>query len=60
MFVGPRDLAFKELFALRGGWRRIGDLGDEIGCGGFGNAVYENAQKGDLEEDVESHAESKE
>lgn len=58
MLIRPPGLALgKPICRTRLGWG-IGDLGDEIGSRGFCNAVDENAEKRNLEEDVEAHAEA--
>lgn len=58
MLIRPSGLTLGKTFRLtRLGWG-IGDLGDEIGSGCFCNAVDENAEKGNLEEDVEADAEA--
>lgn len=58
MLIRPSGLTLGKTFRLtRLGWG-IGDLGYEIGSRGFCNAVDENAEKGDLEEDVKTDAEA--
>ena len=58
MFILPMHIFFLELRGL-GGWRRgFGDFGDEVGGGGFGDAVDEDADEGDSEEDEEGEGEA--
>ena len=58
LLIRPLDLAFRKLLAVRGRWWRICDLGDQIRCRCFRNAVDQDTQKRDLEEDVEADTES--
>ena len=60
MLVCPPHLACRKIFAIcRRRWR-IRDLSNEIRCRCFCNTVYQDAQKWDLEEDVEAHTEAEE
>lgn len=58
MLIRPSSLALGKTFHLTWlGWG-IGDLGDKIGSRGFCNAVDEDAEKGNLEKDIEADAEA--
>lgn len=54
MLVLPRYLAFCEALTLRGCWWRVGDLRDEICCGGLGHAIHEHANEWSLQDYGES------
>jgi hypothetical protein len=59
VLVPPHLLARRKRLHLIGRWGRVGDLGDEVRCGGLRNAVDQNTDKGDSDEDVEAQAKSK-
>lgn len=60
MFVRPSGLALGELVAVSGWGGRVRDLGDEVGCRSFRDAVDKNAQEGDPKEYVEADTEAEE
>jgi hypothetical protein len=59
MLVLPTKRFLLELFGLVGWEWWLRDLGNEVSGGGFCKPVDQNANKRDLDEDIESQAESK-
>ena len=60
MLVGPGLLASRELLHMLTARGRVGDLGNQVGSRGFGNAVHEDTNEGNLDENVKSQAETEE
>ena len=58
VLVLPTKRLFFELVGFARGKRRFCDLGNEICCRGFCDTVDEDANKWDLDEDVEAEAET--
>jgi hypothetical protein len=46
VLVPPNLLARRKVLAVSGRRRRVGDLGDQVGSRGFGDAVDKYSQKG--------------
>ena len=59
MFISPYNLAFSKSLALGRGRRRIGDLGDKIGCRCFGNTIHQDTNERGLQYDGESKRKAK-
>ena len=59
MLVAPFYLALCELLAIRWSRRRVCDLRDQVCCRCLRNTVYQNTEKRDLEEDIETNAKAK-
>lgn len=60
MFIPPLYLTLSKLLRIRRRRRRVRDLRNQIRGGSFCDAVDQDAEEGDLEEDVESDAEAEE
>lgn len=50
MLVLPMDVLLLELFNSLWLWRWLGDFGDKVRCGSFGDAINEHTEKRNLEE----------
>lgn len=60
MLVRPPHLALGELFRICRTRRWVRNLRDQVSRGRFRDAVDQDAEEGDLEEDVEADAEAEE
>ena len=59
LLVLPHDLAFRKLLAVRWRWRWVCNLGDQVRCRCFCNAIDQDTQERNLEKDVEPNTEPK-
>lgn len=60
VFILPAQRLLLEFVGFLWWKRRLGDFGDEVGGGCFGEAVDEDADEGDLDEGKEGEAEAEE
>lgn len=58
MLIVPPDVLLLELLRFLRRWRRLGDLGNEVGRRSLGDAVDKHAQERDFEEEEESDCEA--
>lgn len=59
VLVLPAEGVFFELLRLVRWQRWLSDLGDQIGSRCFGQTIYQNPNKGNLNENVETKSEAK-